>query len=141
MTGEVKERWQIPDGSRVVPRVRKSGAGVPEFIEEGMDHGIDRRQTLGGGILKKEGDEVDSISVGLLENLVERMRLDLRELVFHIVRVHGSNLLPSRCSEDLDDLHQLVNARLSREEGLSKHELGHYASSRPDICATRLANV
>lgn len=141
MTGEVEERWQVPDSSSVVPRVGKFGARVAKVIEEGMDHGVDRGKALRGGILKKAGDEVDSISVGLLENLVEWMRLDLRELVFHVVRVHGANLLPGRCSKNLDDFNKLINARLSWEERLPKHELGHYATSRPDICVTRLASV
>lgn len=65
--------------------------------------------------------------------LVEGMRLDLRELVFHVIGVHGANLFPSRGAKNLDDLHQLVNSRFTREEGLPQHQLGHHAASRPHI--------
>ena len=53
------------------------------------------------------------------------MGLDLRELVFHVVRVHGLDLLPRRSAQDLDDLDELVNAALAREERLAEHKLRH----------------
>ena len=34
----------------------------------------------------------------------EWVRLDLRELVLHVVRVHGTNLLASRSPKNFDDL-------------------------------------
>lgn len=42
--------------------------------------------------------------------LIERMRLDLREAMFHVVGVHGPNLFPGRGSKDLNDLHKLINS-------------------------------
>ena len=68
-----------------------------------------------------------------LTNLVERMRLDLRELVLHVVRVHGANLVPCRCAKNLDDFDELVDTRLTRKEWLSKHELSHDTAGRPYI--------
>lgn len=65
--------------------------------------------------------------------LVEWVRLDLGELVLHVVGVHGADLLAGGSSQDLDDLNQLVDAGLSLEQGLAKHELSHDASGRPDI--------
>jgi hypothetical protein len=65
--------------------------------------------------------------------LVEGVRLDLGELVFHVVGVHGADLIASRSSQDLDDLNQLVDARLTREQRLTEHELSHDTASRPDI--------
>lgn len=62
------------------------------------------------------------------------MRLDLRELVLHVVGVHGANLISSRCSQHLDDLYELVNARLAWEKRLSEHQLCHDATRRPDVC-------
>jgi hypothetical protein len=41
------------------------------------------------------------------------MRLDLRELVFHVVGVHGADLVASGSSQDLNNLDQLVNTRLT----------------------------
>lgn len=65
--------------------------------------------------------------------LAEGMRLDLRELVLHVVGVHGADLITGGCSQDLDDLYQLVNARLAWEKRLSEHKLSHDATCRPDI--------
>lgn len=42
--------------------------------------------------------------------LVEGMRLDLGELVFHVIGVHCADLFPSRGAKNLDDFHQLVNS-------------------------------
>lgn len=53
--------------------------------------------------------------------------------MFHVVGIHGADLFTSRSAKNLDDLHQLVNARFTREEGLSQHQLGHYATGRPHI--------
>jgi hypothetical protein len=35
---------------------------------------------------------------------VERMRFDLREFVFHVIRIHGPYLFFRWSSEDFDDL-------------------------------------
>ena len=82
------------------------------------------------------------------------MRLDLRELVLHVLQkssrttesifrtparesrpastthvgVHGLDLIPRWGTQDLDDLYQLVDTRLSREEGLTEHQFGHYTT-------------
>jgi hypothetical protein len=47
--------------------------------------------------------------------LTERMRLDLRELVLHVVGIHCADLVSSRCTEYFDNLHELVDARFTRE--------------------------
>lgn len=65
--------------------------------------------------------------------LAERVRLDLWELVLHVVGVHGADLIAGGCSQHLDDLYQLVNARLAWEKRLSEHQLCHDATCRPDI--------
>ena len=49
----------------------------------------------------------------------EGMRFDLWEFVLHIIRVHGLDLLPRRRPQNLDDLHQLINATLAGEQGLT----------------------
>lgn len=38
-------------------------------------------------------------------DLIEGMRFDLRELVLHIIGVHGADLLPSRGAQNLDDFY------------------------------------
>lgn len=65
--------------------------------------------------------------------LIEGVRLDLRELVLHVIGVHGANLLTGRGAEHLDDFHQLVDTRLTREERLAQHQFGHHTTSRPHI--------
>ena len=73
--------------------------------------------------------------------LTERMRLDLRELVLHVVGVHGADLVSGGCSQHLDDLYQLINARLAREQWLSKHQLCHDATCGPNIYTQILAHT
>jgi len=109
MTGEVKQRREILELSSLVPRIRKLGAGFPKLVEERVHHGLDRPEALRRCIFEELGNKVNSVAVSLPEHLVERMRLDLGELVFHVVRVHGSNLFPSRRAQNLDDLHQLID--------------------------------
>ena len=64
---------------------------------------------------------------------VKGMRLDLREFVLHIIRVHGSNLIAGGGAEDFDNFDELIDAGFSREQGLTEHEFRHDASSGPNI--------
>ena len=133
MTGEVEEDGHLLDRAVGVARVWETRARVAQLVEEWVHHGVDRRQTLGRCVLEQAGDEVDGVGVSLAEDLVEWVRLDLRELVLHVVRVHGADLVAGRRAEHLDDLNELVDTRLAREQGLAQHELGHHAASRPHI--------
>ena len=107
-------------------------------------------------VLQQLRDEVDGAGIGLPENLrlvsylpshteasggylIKGMRLDLRELVLHVIGVHGANLIPCRCSQDLDDLDKLVDARLAGKQRLSEHEFGHDTAGRPNIYEPVLA--
>lgn len=105
MSRKIKKLGKILEGTGLVPGVWEFGIGVPELVEEGLDHRIDGTQPLRRRVLEESGDQVDSISICLAEHLTERMRLDLGELVLHVVRIHGPNLLSSRSSQDLDDLY------------------------------------
>ena len=62
-----------------------------------------------------------------------RVSLDGWELEFRVVLVHSFNLLPTRSSENFDDLHQLVHGTLPGEQGLSDQQLRENAAQRPDI--------
>lgn len=66
-------------------------------------------------------------------HLVPGVSLDLGELEFGVVGVHGANLLLSGCAEDLDDLYQLVHSRVSREDWLAQQQLCKHASCTPDV--------
>ena len=61
------------------------------------------------------------------------MRLDLRELVLHVVGVHRANLVSCRRAENLDDLDELVDTRFTGKQRLPKHKLSHDTTSGPDI--------
>lgn len=61
------------------------------------------------------------------------MRLNLWELVLHVVGVHGADLLTRRRAQDLDDLDQLVDAGFAGEERLAEHEFRHHTASGPDV--------
>lgn len=69
-------------------------------------------------------DSVSNLKV-LRAYLTERMRLDLRELVLHVIGVHGADLVSCRSAQYLDDLDKLIDTRLAREQWLAKHELCH----------------
>ena len=67
-------------------------------------------------------------------HLVEGMRLDLREFVLHVIRIHGTNLLSRGCAEYFDDLDELVDAGLAGEKWLPQHQFGHDTTGRPHVC-------
>ena len=73
--------------------------------------------------------------------LIERMWLDLWKLMLHVIWIHCSDLLSSRCAEHFDDFNQLIDARLAREKWLSKHKLCHDASGRPYVLLTVSKNL
>jgi hypothetical protein len=148
---EVEELRQVLGCTSRVTRIRESSVRVSQLIKEGVDHSLDSGQTLCRCVFEKLRNEIDGAGIGLAEDLfgsvskdsecdqrditylVEGMRLDLRELVLHVVGVHGADLVASRGSQDLDDLDQLIDTRLAREQRLTKHELSHNTTSGPDI--------
>lgn len=77
-------------------RVGESGARIAQLVEEGVDHGIDGREPLGGGILEEARDQLDGVLVGLAEDFAEGVGLDLGKFVLHVVGVHGADLIAGR---------------------------------------------
>jgi len=49
------------------------------------------------------------------------------------VGVHSLDLIPRRSSQNLDNFYQLVDARFTREQRLTQHQLGHDTPGRPNI--------
>jgi hypothetical protein len=121
-----------------------------------VHHRLERPEPHAGGILEQVRDEVDSFgrragtedlpnkricmsvesrSHATLEqttmqtNLDEWVRLNLRKLVLHVIGIHRLDLLPRGRSQNLDDFHQLVDAALTREQGLAEHQLSHDTTS------------
>lgn len=153
---EVVESRQIPYSAVGVAGVRQTCVGIPQLVEEGVHHGVDGGQSLRRCVLQQLRDQIDSVGVGFAENLgkcqvggwlglikltnlVERMRLDLRKLVFHVIGVHGADLVSRGCAKNLDDLDELVDTRLTGEQRLSQHELSHDTAGRPDIWIARVS--
>lgn len=74
-------------------------------------------------------------------NLVEWMGFDLRKLVLHVVGIHRLDLLPGRCAKNLDNLHQLIDTALTREQWLAQHQLRHDTTRRPYVCLANASNT
>lgn len=117
-----------------------------------MTHPFDSTQARSRRVFEQAGDEVDGVSgCAWAENLScacqlgekhpekkgpylgEGVRLDLRELVLHVIGVHCLDLLAGRSSEHFDNLDKLIDAALAREQGLTEHKLRHDTSRRPDV--------
>ena len=122
-------------------RVWQLRVRVAKLIEKWVHHGIDGGQALGRRVLKQSRDKVDRVGIRLTEYLAERMRLDLRKLVLHVVRIHGPDLVARWRSKNLDDFNKLINTRLSGEQWLAKHELCHDTTSRPYICKASVTST
>ena len=56
------------------------------------------------------------------------MRLDHGEFELGVVWIHLPNLVTGRRPEHFDDLDELVNARIARENWLSEEQLGQNAT-------------
>lgn len=107
---------------------------IPELVEERVLAGRlwcwPRRRR----ILDDLRDEIDGLGGGVhTEHLVPRVRLDLREFELLVVRIHALNLFACRRAQHLDNLHQLIDSRVSREDWLSEEELSHDGSRRPHV--------
>lgn len=104
LSREIKERWHWLS-------VWQSSTLNTKFVKEFMTESLDGGESSGRGVLEQIGDKCDGVRwSSRSENLGEWVRFDLRELVFHVVWVHGLDLFPSRCTQNLDDLHKLINA-------------------------------
>lgn len=69
MVVEVVEVWQVADSSVGVTRVRQTRVGIPQLVEEGVDHGVNGGQTLRWCVLQQFGDQVDSVRISFTEHL------------------------------------------------------------------------
>ena len=67
-----------------------------------------------------------------------RMSLDLRELELRVVRIHLLDLFSGGRAQNFDDLNQLIDARVTREDRLPEHQFRENASSAPDVDVGRV---
>jgi hypothetical protein len=61
MPREIKQVWELPCCPGRVTRVRQPSTRIPPLVEEGLNHGINGRQSLCRRVLKKGGNEVDGV--------------------------------------------------------------------------------
>ena len=66
---EVVESGQITHSAVGVTRVRQTGAGVSQLVEEGVHHGVNGGETLRWCVFEQLGDQVDSVRVSFAEDL------------------------------------------------------------------------
>lgn len=114
--------------------VWKAGIWVSQFIKVWVEESDKWPWARRWVVAKESCDKVDCFPwSSVSEHLLPRQRLYLWELVFCVVGIHGEYLLTRRSSEDFDNFHQLINAALSREDGLTEHELCNDTTDRPNI--------
>mmetsp|Transcript_15888 Transcript_15888/g.18402 ORF Transcript_15888/g.18402 Transcript_15888/m.18402 type:complete len:329 (-) Transcript_15888:80-1066(-) len=107
---------------------------LPQLVEERVQQALHRLQALGRVVDQNLRNEVDGVGGrSRPEDLLPRVRLDLRELELGVVRVHGHDLLFGRGSQHLDDLDELVDAGLAWEQRLAQQQLGDHAADAPHV--------
>lgn len=67
--GKVEQLWQVLATAIGVTRIRKAGVGIPQLIEERVNHRLDRRETLSRSVFKQLGDQIDGVGVSLPKDL------------------------------------------------------------------------
>ena len=114
--------------------IGKACIWVSELVEVWVEQGNKWPWSLLWVVAQEPGDEVDRLPWSpVSEDFLPGEWLYLWEFVFGVVRVHRENLLPRGSTENLDDLYELVDTALTREDWLSKHELCDDTPDRPDI--------
>ncbi len=115
---EVEERREVAAVGQLV-------AGLAELVEEGVSARLQRGEPGGWVVLEQLAYEVDGLGWrAWTEHLVPRVGAYLRELELLVVGVHLADLLPGRRAQHLDDLHELVHARVAREDRLTQKKFG-----------------
>ena len=114
--------------------IRQSRARVSEFIKERVKQGLVGLGTLAGDIDQQRSYEVDRITRSLvLKEPWPGNCLDLRELELGVVGVHSEDLVSGRRAQHFDDLNQLVNCIVAREDRVAEDHFGYYAAVAPDV--------
>lgn len=69
VVSELEEVGHVLGCAIGVARVGQLDVGIPELVEEWVNHGLDSGQTLSRCVLEQFGDEVNCIGVGFAEHL------------------------------------------------------------------------
>lgn len=77
---EVEELRHVLGGASWVARIRESGVGISQLIEEGVNHGFNGGQALCRRVLEELGNEIDGTGIGLAEDLLKCVSGNSREI-------------------------------------------------------------
>jgi len=66
---EVEQLGHVLGGTSRVTGIRETSVGISQLIKEGVNHGLNGRQTLCRCVLEKLGNEVDGAGISLAEDL------------------------------------------------------------------------
>jgi len=92
------------------------------------------RPSLGGRVLKELREQVDGLGRRFgAKDLRPRAWTNLREAELNVVAVHCLDLRTIRSAQHFDDLNQLIDAAISKEQRLTKEELSKNATHRPYV--------
>lgn len=127
LLGPIEKRWDLTT-------IGHADLTSSELVEEGVAESLNCCETGARSVLEKSRNEVNGIGrCARTEDFGEGVWSDLRELVLHVIGVHGLDLFSRRCTQNLDDLDKLVDTTLTGEERLPLHKLGHDTSCRPNV--------
>ena len=59
VTRKIEQLRKVLGNASSMARVWETTVGLTKFIEERMNHRVDRRKALGRGVLEQERDEID----------------------------------------------------------------------------------
>jgi len=59
--GEIEKTRQILGTAVRMAGVGEAAVRIAELVKEGVDHGIDGRETLSRRVLEQRGDQIDSL--------------------------------------------------------------------------------
>ena len=61
MLVEIEKTRQVLGTAIRMAGVGEAAVRITELVKEGVDHGIDGRETLSRGVLEQRGDQIDSL--------------------------------------------------------------------------------
>lgn len=70
MPREIEKIRKFPRCTVGVARIGQLRVRIPEFIEEGMAHGLDCRQSLRRRVFQQSGDQINCLLWSSPENLI-----------------------------------------------------------------------
>ena len=130
---------EVEEGREGSPAVGQSRRRDAQFVEERVRAPLQGPHPPGRRVRQRRGDEVHGVLRRFVaEDLPPLTRLDLREFEFDVIRIHRPYLLLGRRPQHFDDLHELIDARITRKEWLPQQQLRSDAPLRPDIDGRRV---